>query len=171
MFPYFLQFEPEFCNMELMIWATVSSRSCFCSLYRASPYSAAKNIINLILLLTIWWRSCVESSLVLLEKLSAMTTVKFCHSVMSNSLRPRGLQHARLPCSSPTPRACSNSCPLSQWYHTTTLSSLIPFSSCIQSFPASGLFQWVNSWHQVAKLLEFQLQRQSLQWISRTGFI
>ena len=57
---------------------------------------------------------------------------------MSDSLRPRGLQHARLPCPSPTPRACSNSCPLSQWYHPTLSTSVIPFSSCLQSCPASG---------------------------------
>ena len=56
------------------------------------------------------------------------------------SLWPHGLQHARLPCSSPTPGACSNSCPLSWWCHPTILSSVIPFSSCFQSFPASGSF-------------------------------
>ena len=66
-FPYFLQFKSELGNKEFMIWATVSSWSCFCWLYRASPYLAAKNIINLILVLTIWWCPCVESSLVLLE--------------------------------------------------------------------------------------------------------
>ena len=60
---------------------------------------------------------------------------------MSNSLRPHGLQHARLPCPSPTPRACSNSCPLSQWCHPTISSSVVPFSSCLQSFPASESFQ------------------------------
>ena len=58
-------------------------------------------------------------------------------SVMSNSL---GLQHARLPCPSPSPGACSDSCPLSQWGHPTILSSVVPFSSCLQSFPASGSF-------------------------------
>ena len=67
-FPYFLQFQSEFGNKEFMIWATVSSWSCFCWLYRASPSLAAKNIINLILMLTIWWCPCVESSLVLLEE-------------------------------------------------------------------------------------------------------
>ena len=51
-----------------------------------------------------------------------------------------GLQHARLPCPSPTPGACSNSCPLSQWCHLTISSSVVPFSSCLQSFPASGSF-------------------------------
>ena len=50
------------------------------------------------------------------------------------------MQHARLPCLSPTPRACSNSCPLSQWCHPTISSSVVPFSSCLQSFPASGSF-------------------------------
>ena len=64
----------------------------------------------------------------------------FSHSVMSNSLQPHGLQHARLPCPSPTPRACSNSCPLSWWCHPTISSSVIPFSSSLQSFPASGSF-------------------------------
>ena len=59
---------------------------------------------------------------------------------MSNSLRPYRLQHARLPCSSPAPRAYSNSCPSSQWCHPTISSSVIPFSSHLQSFPASGSF-------------------------------
>ena len=51
------------------------------------------------------------------------------------------MQHARLPCPSPTSGACSNSCPSSRWYHTTIISSVVPFSSCLQSFPASGSFQ------------------------------
>ena len=68
-----------------------------------------------------------------LEKLS----VQFSHSVVSNSLQLYGLQHTRLPCPSPTPGACSNSCPLSWWYHPAISSSVNPFSSCLQSFPAS----------------------------------
>ena len=56
------------------------------------------------------------------------------------SLRPHGLQHTKLPCPSPTPRACSNSCPSSRWCHPTISSSVVPFSSCLQSFPASGSF-------------------------------
>ena len=59
---------------------------------------------------------------------------------MPDSLWPYGLQHARLPCPSPTFGACSNSCPLSHWCHTTISSSVVPFSSCLQSFPASGSF-------------------------------
>ena len=62
-------------------------------------------------------------------------------SVMPDSLQPHELQHARPPCPSPTPGACSNSCPSSWWYHPTISSSVIPFSSCLQSFPASGSFQ------------------------------
>ena len=62
-------------------------------------------------------------------------------SVVSNSLWPHGLQHARLPCPSPIPRACSNLCPLSQWCYPTISSSVVPFSSHLQSFPASGSFQ------------------------------
>ena len=64
--------------------------------------------------------------------------VQFSRLVMSNSLRPHGLQHARLPCLSPTPRAYSNSCPLCRWCHPTISSSVVPFSSCPQSFLASG---------------------------------
>ena len=68
-------------------------------------------------------------------------SVQFSHFVMSDSLWPHGLQHARLPCPSPTLRAYSNSCPLSQWCHPTISSSIVPFSSCLQSFPASGYIQ------------------------------
>ena len=61
-------------------------------------------------------------------------------SVKSDSLWPHRLQHARLPCPSPSPGACSNWCPLTQWHHPSILSSVIPFSSCLQSFPVSGSF-------------------------------
>ena len=64
----------------------------------------------------------------------------FSCSVLSNSLQPHGLKHTRLPCLSPSPRALWNSCPLSLWCHTTILSSVVPFSSHLQSFPASGSF-------------------------------
>ena len=64
----------------------------------------------------------------------------FSPSVRSDSLWPRGLQHARLPCLSPSPQAYSNSCTSSRWFHPTISSSVIPFSSCLQPFPASGTF-------------------------------
>ena len=69
------------------------------------------------------------------------TSVQFNHSVMSDSLRPHELQHARPPCPSSTPGVYPNSCPLSQWCHPTISSSVIPLSSHPQSFPASGSFQ------------------------------
>ena len=66
---------------------------------------------------------------------------QFSRSVMSDSSRPHGLQHTRPPCPSPTPRVYSNSCPLNRWCHPTISSSIIPFSSRLQSFPVSGSFQ------------------------------
>ena len=70
----------------------------------------------------------------------------FICSVVSDSLWPHGLQHTRSPCPSPSPRACSNSLPLSRWCHPTILSPVIPFSSCLQFFPASGSFL-INQLH------------------------
>ena len=67
-------------------------------------------------------------------------SVQFNCSIVSNSLWPHGLKHARLPCPTATPRACSNSCPLSRWCHPTISSSAVLFSSCLQSFLASGYF-------------------------------
>ena len=71
---------------------------------------------------------------------SNIISVQFSHPVMSNSLRPHGLQHTKLPCPSPNPRTYSNSYPLSQWCHPLISTSVIPFSSGLQSFPASGSF-------------------------------
>ena len=87
--------------------------------------------------------------------LRGLSSVQFSCSVVSDPLRPQGLQHARPPCPSPTPGVSSNSCPLSRWCHPTISTSVVHFSSCLQSFPASGSFQWVSSLHQVAKVLEF----------------
>ena len=69
------------------------------------------------------------------------SSVQFSHSVMSDSLWPHEPQHARPPCPSPTPGVYSNSCPSSQWCHPAISSSVVPFSSCPQSFPSSGSFQ------------------------------
>ena len=81
-----------------------------------------------------------SDEMIVLNNPGAKESVQFSRSVMSDSLWPHGLQHARIPCPSPTPRVCSNSCPLSLWYHPTISSSVIPFSSCPQSFPGSGSF-------------------------------
>ena len=72
---------------------------------------------------------------------AALNVVEFSCSVMSDSLRPQGLQHARPPCPSPIPGTCSNSGPSSPWCHLTISSSVVPFSFCLQSFSASGSFQ------------------------------
>ena len=86
-------------------------------------------------------------------------SVQFSSSVVSDSLRPHGLQHAMLPCPSPTPRACSNSCPLSQWCHP-IISSLSPSPPAFNLSQHQGLFKWVSSLHQVAKVLKFQQKHQ-----------
>ena len=70
----------------------------------------------------------------------SIVNLLFSCSVVSNSLWPHGLQHTRLCYASPSPKTCSNSCPLSEWYHPNISSSVIPFSSCLQSFPTSGSF-------------------------------
>ena len=80
------------------------------------------------------WKMKLEHSL------TSLLFLLFSRSVTSDSLQPHGLQHTRLPCQSPTPETCSNSCPLSQWCHPTISSSTIPLSSCLLSFPASGPF-------------------------------
>ena len=100
-----------------------------------------------------------------------LSSVQFSRSVVSDSLWPHELQHARPSCPSPTPGVYSNSRPLSRWCHPAISSSVVLFSSCPQSLPASGSFQWVNSSHEVAKVLEFQLQHQSLQWTPRTDLL
>ena len=73
--------------------------------------------------------------------LTMSSSVQFSCSVMSDSLWPHEPQNARPPCPSPTPRVYPNSCPLSRWHHLTILSSVVPFYSCLRSFPASGSFQ------------------------------
>ena len=120
-----------------------------------------------------WWSFCSTGSH-LLSLLQSVTLCLFagCHSLYApccpallhfsgycyccsvarscpDSLWPPGLQHTRLPCPSPPPRACSNSCPLSQWCHPTISPSVVPFSSCLPSFPASGSFFSSWSWREL----------------------
>ena len=111
----------------------------------------------------VWMHVCVCVKMVMGKndeitlEYSNISLLLFSHSVMPDSFQPQGLQHTRLPCPSPSPGACSNSCLSSWWCHPNISSSVIPFSPCLQSFPASDLFQWVSSSHDVAKVLEFQL--------------
>ena len=92
-----------------------------------------------------------------LEDIDIPSVRQFSHLVVSDSLWPHGLQHARLPCPSPAPGACSNSWPWSRWCHPTISSSVIPFSSCLQSFPTSGSFPVNQLFTSCGQLLEFQL--------------
>ena len=100
--------------------------------------------------------------------ISTISSIQLSHSVVSVSLWSHGLQHARLLCPSPTPGANSDSCPLSWWCHPSLpLSFLSPPGFNLPLPQHQGLFQWVSSSHQVVKVLEFQLQHQSFQWIFR----
>jgi len=94
-------------------------------------------------------------------------SVQFSCSVMPNSLWPHGLQHARLPCPSPSPRVYSNSGPLTWWCHLIISSLSSPSSPAFSLSQHQGLLKWVSSSHQVAKVLEFQ----SFQWIFRTDLL
>ena len=86
-------------------------------------------------------------------------------------LQPHGLQQARLPCPSPSPRDCSNSCPLSRWCHPIISSSVISFSSYFQSFPAWGSFPTSQFFTSGGQSIGVSLQHQSFQWIFRTDFL
>ena len=88
----------------------------------------------------------------------SLGSVQFSRSLVSNSLQPHGLQHSRPPCPSPTPRACSDSCPSSWWCHPAISSSVVPrLGSAPNPSQHQSLFQWVSSSHQAAKVLELQL--------------
>ena len=90
---------------------------------------------------------------------------------MSDYFRSHGLQHTRLPCPSLSPGACSNSCPLSRWCHPVVSSTVIPFSSCPQSFPTSGSFSVSQVFASSGQVLEVQLQHPSFQWLFRIDFL
>ena len=92
--------------------------------------------------LCLFFRS-IDSLFIYSSKCDCCT--QFSHLVMSDSLRPHESQHARPPCPLPTPGVYPNPCPLFRWSHPAISSSVVPFSSCPQSFPHQGLFQWVNS--------------------------
>ena len=99
-----------------------------------------------------------------------ISSVQFSHSVVSDSLRSHDSQHGRPLCQLPTPRVHSISCPSSRWWHPAISSSVIHFSSCPNPSQHQGLFQWVSSSHQAAKVLGFQLQHQSNEHPGRISF-
>ena len=99
------------------------------------------------------------------------SSVQFSCSIVSDTLQPHGLQHARLHCPSPTPRAYSNSRPSSQWCHPTISSSVTPFSSCPQSLLPSGSFPMSQLFTSGGQSIGVQLQHQPFQWLFRTDFL
>ena len=110
--------------------------------YDISSYCSYKNDINFVLLYKDLQNILLKSRFILTTySMLPSVSVQFSHSVMSNSLRPHRLQHTRPPCPSPTPRVYRSPCPSSRWYPPTISSSVVPFSSCFQSFPASGSLQ------------------------------
>ena len=103
--------------------------------------------------------------------LPQFSSVQFSRSIMSDSLWPHESQHTRPPCPSPTPGVHPNLCPSSRWCHPAISSSVVPSPSAPSHSQHQGLFQWVNSLHEVAKVLEFQLQHQSFQRTPRTDLL
>ena len=118
----------------------------------------------------LFWHVLTQE-LVLSKGMLAKYSVQFSRSVVSDYLLPHGLQHTRPPCLSPTPIVYSNSCPLSRWCHPTISSSVIPFSSCLQSFPDSGSFPMSQVFESGSQTMEFWLQHQSFQWTLRTDLL
>ena len=112
--------------------------------------NSIKNLCNFVD--TQWWVRVREAS----------SVAQLCPT-----LPPHGLQHARLPCLSQSPKVCPSSCPLNRWCHSTISSSVTLFSSCPQSFPST---QRVGSLHQGAEVLELQFRHQPFQWMFRTDF-
>ena len=114
---------------------------------------------------------CILSRKPRIEKDWVDKEAQFSRSVMSDSLRSHGLQHARPPCPSPTPGVYSDLCPLTWWCHPTSHPLLFPSPPTFNLSQHQGLLKSVYSSHQMAKGLEFQLQHQSFQWIFSTDFL
>ena len=119
-------------------------------------------------------KECEKAVLKLnIQKTNIMASdpIQFSSVQSCPTLRPHELQHARPPCPSPTPGVHSDSCPSSQWWHPAISSSVVPFSPAPNPSQHHSLFQRVNSSHEVAKVLEFQLQHHSFQWTPRADLL
>ena len=116
--------------------------------------------VSIILFLT-WWQRKTELYEYNLLYSCGHNLLKWLSQFSRSVVRPQRWQQARPPCPLPTPGVYPNLCPLSRWCHLTISSFVVPFSSCLQSFPTSGSFKWVSSSYEVAKILEFQLQSPS----------
>ena len=134
-------------------------------------YAKTGSVEYSVFLVILKWKEPTEFKFFSLTMFTWFSSVQFSRSVMPSSLRPHKLQHARHPCLSTIPGVHSNSCPLSRWCHPAISSSVVPFSSALNLSQHQGLSQWVSSLHQVARVLEFQLQYQSFQWTPRTDLL
>ena len=164
----------------MLFWAIhfpcyfITTTISFCSQPQFTPLKKVSLLIKNFLILTCmtssYQRWCCSSPIVkshlYIYLFSVFSSVQFSHSVVSNSLQPHELQHARPPYPSPTARVYPNLCPLSRWCHPTILSSMVS-PPALNLSQHQGLLKWVSSSHQVAKVLEFQLQHQSFQWTPR----
>ena len=135
-----------------------------------SLWCASSFCFILFYFLIFWHCKMLQASPVILFSSFQFSSVQFSHSVMSNSVTP-WTAACLASLSITTPRACSNSCPLSRWCYPTISSSVIPFSSCFQSFPASGSLPMSQFFATGGQILELQLQHQFLQWIFRVDFL
>ena len=135
---------------------------------RRSLSSSLQCIEEKILLFRLEYGATVPHPFLLIMEFSS---VQFSHSLLPDSLQPIELQHTRLPCTSSTPGAYSKSCPLSQWSHPTISSSVIPFSSCLQSFPLSVSFPMSLLFTSGGPSIGVSASTSHFQWIFRTDFL
>ena len=143
----------------LLTWAKVIDRT---DISTNSLLSLFANTNLLVLLSTIKIKAHILINKLISEILDSFSSVQFSSSGMSNSLWSHGLQHPRPPCLLPTPRVYLNSCPLSQWCYPPSHPLSSPSPPAFNLSQHQGIFKWVSFSHQVAKILELQLQYQSL---------
>ena len=146
----------EHSSISLNSWGHSCTKLCYSNLYH--------HVSDL-------WFICQKELYELLLTGYFSESVQFSGSVVSNSLQLHELQRARPPCPSPTPRVHSNSCPSSRWCHAAMSSSVVPFSSCPQSFPASGSFPMSQLFAWGSQSIGVSLQHQSLQRTPRTDLL
>ena len=146
---------PAFCDPDIMLQTI-----CLSLLYRDSCLVSLRIVIQK-------GCPCLSS----LQWCRMIASVQFSHSVVSDSLWPHELQHARPLCPSPAPGVHPNPCPLSQWCHPTISSSVVPFSFCPQFFPASGSFQVSQHFASGGQRIGVSASTLVLQWTSRTDLL
>ena len=126
---------------------------------------------SMILVFYCWVTNYNKLNILKQQKIITFQFSSVHYSLMSDSMRPHGLQNVRLPCLSPTPEACSNSFTLNWWCHPVISSSVVPFSSSLQSFPASGSFPMSQFFASGGQSIGVSASNQSFQWILGTDLL